>query len=868
MAASVCRGQSLPDEVIVSYTAAKKPLPTVLDELADRSGVNIVYSANRLPRRRTVTIQAQNERLGSLLTVILSKFKYTYKIVGGQIVIVRDDYRNVEQDITISGYVRDSLSGEPLVLASIFLYDQSKGTETNEYGFFSFTLPKGNQRVYFSYLGYEQKAINYRIKKDSSLIVELVPDLQLNEIIILEDDDIEANQNTIDEERVNFDQMQSMASLGGEADIVRLGNMMPGVSSGSDGLGGLNVRGGSADQNLVLLDGVPLYNVGHALGLFSVFNSNVIKSASLIKGGIPARYGGRLSSVLDVRTREGNTKQMAGSVSMSLIALKASLEGPIGSGGSSYLVTARRTFADPWLKAVSQYQNELNDNEGETNYFFYDLNAKLNFQLGKRNKIMLSSYAGKDDFTRDVTSFRTEPVKVKELDDVKWNWGNRMSILRFNSQLSTKLFAKASAYYTEFDFSSFDHNRYETELSIDSTSLIYQAKSYVSNINDIGLKLDFDYVPTPIHFIKFGLGAIQHEFDPGLTAVTQKDGLVGLDQALQKEQVEALIDRPKLNGNELSVYVEDQMTFNYHTMLNVGVHASYITADNNSYISIQPRISTMLRTDALYWKGSWSRMNQYLHLISNNGLGLPAEVWLPSTDRLRPQECDIFSSKVGYYIKGGMQIGAEAYYKLFRDLSTFNEGAAIDINVGSDWQSKVPVGSGKAYGLEFFFNKESGKTTWMSNYTFGRSTRLFNQLNNGREYNHKFSLDHSAKFSFRHRLTDNAEFTLNYLYSTGARVTTPSGVILEGPDGELRIDYPEKNNEVLRAYQRLDIGFNFYSKFKWGRQKISLGAYNVLNKKNVFFVDIERNEFDSEKYDLKEYSILPIFPVIAYSLSF
>lgn len=869
VALSSSYAQTLPDEVRINYSATKKPLAKVLDDISSRSGVNIIYSATRLPKKRTVTIQAQNETVGDLLTVILSKYKYTYKIVGGQIVVTRDDLRNVEQDITISGYVVDSISGEPLVYASVFLLDNSKGTETNEYGFFSFTLPKGNQRVYFSYLGYQQRAFNYRIKKDSIVNIELVPDLQLNEIVILEEDDVDATHSTMDENRVNFDQMQSMASLGGESDIMRLSNMMPGVSSGADGLGGLNVRGGSAGQNLVLLDGVPLYNAGHALGLFSVFNSNVIKSASLIKGGIPARYGGRLSSVLDVRTREGNTKKLEGAASLSLIAVKANIEGPIGKGGSSFLVSGRRTFADPWLTAWSEYQNNLNDEEGSTNYYFYDVNAKLNFQLGKKNKLMLSFYQGKDDFETDLTSFITEPIKVKEYERTQWNWGNRLAMARYNSQLSDKLFAKLSVYTTDFDFASFDHNRFDTDITPDSTTLRYTADTYISGIKDQGLKLDFDYIPTPVHFLKMGVSATQHQYDPGRVSVNNTDNLISLSDQLSKEQVEALVDSPQLKGREFTAYVEDQMTFNYWTVFNVGVHANYITADDKSYFSLQPRISTLLRTDQLYWKGSWSRMNQYLHLITNNGIGLPAEVWLPSTDRLQPQKCHIFSSALGYYMDNGIHIGAEAYYKRFSDLTTFNAGAPLDINSVTNWQDRVPVGKGTAYGLEVFLNRDIGKTTWMANYTWGRSLRQFDQLNNGEEYQHKYSLDHNAKVSFRHRLTEGAEVTLNYHFSSGARWSSPQGGgVIEGPDGELIVVYAEKNNERFDDYHRLDFGFNFYNKFKWGRQKISLGAYNVLNKKNIFYVDLQRNKFDTQRYDIKRYSILPLFPVLAYSLSF
>lgn len=866
--ASISIAQTLPDEVLVTYACANKSLPLVLDELSNKTNVNIVYSANRLPKNKTVTIQATNEELGSLLLVILTDDGYRYKIVGDQIVIVRDDYLDADDYITLSGYVQDSVSGERLVYANVYLLDNTKGTESNEYGFFSFTLPKGQQRVYFSYLGYEQEALDFRLKEDTTLIIEMVPDVQLNEIVILKGDEVEADQNTSTESRMSYDELQSMTSLGGEADVTRMANMLPGVSSGADGFGGLNVRGGSADQNLILLDGVPVYNVGHALGIFSIFNSNVIKSASLIKGGFPARYGGRLSSVLDIKTREGSTKRTEGSVSISAIAIKASLEGPIGSGGSSYLLSARRTFVDPWIKAATEYQNNLNGDDGFSNYYFYDLNAKLNFQLGKKHKLLFSTYAGKDDFGNMVTSVTPTPVNEIQLNEINWDWGNRLATIRLNSQLTDKLFSKLSTYYSEYDFSSFDHDRFETVINPDSTRLQYKASTFLSNISDIGLRLDFDYIPRPSHFFKFGGGFINHKFEPGLLSVNQSDNIVTIDEKLLRSDLESLIESPTLEGKEAFGYIEDQLALGYGLMFNFGVHTSYIISEDQSYFNWQPRLAMMIRGETTYFKASASKMNQYLHLISNNGLGIPSEVWLPSTDRLEPQESWIYSATIANHSKSGMHIGFEGFYKTLSALTTFNEGGLLEINQGDNWQNLIPIGEGSAYGVEAFINKVAGKTTWMANYSYTKSKRQFDQLNNGVEFLHKYSLDHNAKLSLRHRLTDNAEFNLNYHISTGSRVTTPTGDIVQNQNGDILIEYTAKNNEQLPSYQRLDIGFSFYNKFKWGRQKISIGAYNVLNRKNFFYTDIERDQFNVEKFKLDRFSILPIFPALSYSLSF
>jgi len=868
--ASIAFTQTLPDEVIVSYTCANKPLTTVLDELSNRSGVNIVYSAKRLPKRSNVTIQGNNEELGVLLSVILSDFGYRYKIVGNQLVVVRDDLEEVEEMITINGYVQDSVSGERLVYSNIYLLGNTQGTESNEYGYFSFTLPKGDQRVYFSYLGYKQRVADFRLRKDSSVVINMVPDVQLNEIVILDADEVEADQNTSSESRMNYDELQSMTSLGGEADVVRLANILPGVASGADGFGGLNVRGGSSDQNLVLFDGVPVYNAGHALGIFSIFNSNVIKSATLIKGGFPARYGGRLSSVLDIRTREGSTKKHQGAVSISAIAMKTSVEGPIGEGGSSYLFSGRRTFVDRWIKTLTRYTYSINGNgdEGFSNYYFYDLNGKLNFQLGKNHQLLLSGYNGKDDFENEVDRIRLNG-DLRERSENNFRWANRLGTIRLNSQLGKKLFSKMSVYLSNYNFNSYDYDRFEQGSDTLQTQLNYKASSYLSKISDKGAKLDLDYIYSPSHYFKFGVGAIQHNYDPGIISINEKTNPIELSQPVLKSEVEALIESPSIVGNEVYGYLEDQMSFGYGFMLNLGLHTSYITTEEKSYLNWQPRIALMIRGDAVYFKASASKMNQYLHLITNNGLGLPAEIWLPSTDRIQPQTSWVYSSTMACHSKDtGFHFGGEVFYKSFDNLSAFNEGPPINISQGNNWENRIPLGRGEAYGVELFLDKVAGRTTWMANYTYTKSKRQFNQLNNGEEFLHRFSLDHNLKLSFRHRLTADAEFSLNYHISSGSRVTTPSGDVVIGPNGEIIIEYDERNNEILPSYQRLDIGFNFYNKYDWGRQKISIGAYNVLDKRNPFYVDIQRDRSFSNRFELVSYNILPIFPAISYSLSF
>ncbi|MEM9549236.1 MAG: TonB-dependent receptor [Bacteroidota bacterium] len=859
----------LVDEVALSYIANNKPLSLVLKELSDKSNVNIAFSERKIPANSKVSITAYNQPLGIILKAILEKRKCRYDIIGDEIVVSRISYRDLNRALTISGYVSDKKSGEMLVGANVYLFDKSKGTQTNEYGFYSLTLPKGTKRIYYSYLGYQQEVEELYLEEDVSMDKELVPDVQLNEIIILDDVENQEEPQTISQSKLNLDRIRTASSLLGESDIMRLVGMMPGVDSGADGMGGMNVRGGSADQNLVLLDGVPIYSPGHALGLFSVFNSNIIKNATLIKGNIPARYGGRLSSVLDIRTREGNNKKLSGDVTLSALALKGTVEGPIGSNGSSYIFSARRTLLDVYIQSITRFQNESNGDIGFSNYNFMDLNGKVNFKLSKKHRLLVSGFYGEDNFYTeklDIDREETTSTVLTSDTQTRWDWGNRVFSAKLVSQYSKKTFGRLTAYYTGFDFDSFEKDDFTRVDTVQRRT--YKAGFFKSAISDLGLKYDFDYLPNSSHVIRFGAGAIRHNFSPGLVAINNSDDLFALDEEINEMVVQSQIEETKLIGNEFFGYLEDEISIGYGTTINLGAHVNYTMTDEQTYLSIQPRVSLLARWDNAFFKVGVSRMNQYLHLLSSNGLGLPTDVWLPSTDELAPELSWIATAGVGYYNAAGFRMGIEGYYKLFDELTTFNEGGITQISATNDWEALLPVGTGSAYGMEVYFDHIIGRTTWNSNYTLAFSDREFADLNaGGNPFPFRFNRRHNLKLGFLHKITDNTEFTLNWNLSSGNPITEPSGSVID-VEGELLVVYLEKNGGLLPTYHRVDIGFNFYNKYTWGRTKLSLGLYNAFNRNNPFYTDIEKKLENPEAYEIVEFSILPIIPSIAYSVSF
>jgi len=537
----------IPDEVLVTYQANKKPLKEVLLDLSEKSEVSIAFQDEIIPVDSLVSITIRRKQLGLALDELLEDTNVKYKNIGSSIVLVNDIYKQTKGDKkTISGVLTDIESGETLVFANVFLFDKSAGVTTNEYGFYSFTLPKGLQRIYYSYAGYQQEIREIELIEDQVMNVQLKPyNILLNEVVI--SDKRKSNQEEVPQSQdvLPVDKINSMLPLGGDADVVRLSQMMPGVNSGADGFGGLSVRGGSVDQNQILLDGVPIYNTNHALGLFSVFNSQIIKSATLIKGSFPARYGGMLSSVLDIRTRDGNKNRLRGDLGVGLLAMKGSLEGPIGDKGS-FLVAARRTFADIWIGSITSALNESNQKRGSTNYYFYDLNAKLNFELNDKSQLFINFYNGKDVFGNEVTSNSSlDGIRREELDVVDWNWGNTLLSLRWNNQLSKKSFLNTTLYSTRYNYRSFDHDRFSEFIEPpDNIAVNYRAGLYSSAIHDLGLRFDFDYIPSEKHTIRMGGSLINHAFSPGLLIVSNIN-----DSALKGDTVTVeTLERSNENG--------------------------------------------------------------------------------------------------------------------------------------------------------------------------------------------------------------------------------------------------------------------------------------------------------------------------------
>ncbi|MCO6493012.1 MAG: TonB-dependent receptor, partial [Phaeodactylibacter sp.] len=522
------------------------------------------------------------------------------------------------QKHTISGYIRDAGSGEPLISANVYDSRSGSGAVTNTYGFYSLTLPADSVSLSFSYIGYDAVRRELYLDKDISLNIGLEGAVQLEEVVVSS-----TKSGARIEERTQMSQIdvpvaqiKRVPALLGEVDVLKALQLLPGVQSGGEGQTGLYVRGGSPDQNLVLLDGVPVYNVSHLLGIFSVFNADAIKNVTLTKGGFPARYGGRLSSVLEINMKEGNLQEFHGEGAIGLISSKLALEGPIVKDKTSFLISGRRTYADLIFAPIIN-ANEEPGTDLKLDLYFYDVNAKIQHKINDRHRLYLSGYFGSDVFANE---FREEDGRFKGGID----WGNVISALRWNWQLSNKLFANTTLTYSRYrvDILAEFEDRFEGETEI------YSAK-YFSGIQDLAARVDFDFIPNPRHYVRFGASATNHRYEPGALA---------LNAEFAEEQFDTLVGSQNDYSTEYALYLEDDMQFGA-LKANLGVHASGFAVDDKFYSSVQPRLGLRYLLGSNWsLKGSFATMTQFINLLTSESFSLPTDLWVPSTARIKPQQ--------------------------------------------------------------------------------------------------------------------------------------------------------------------------------------------------------------------------------------
>ena len=769
------------------------------------------------------------------------------------------------QKFTLSGTVTDSESGEALIGANIFDKKSQKGAVTNNYGFFSYSSSNPELELVVSYVGYEPKLLTLNLENDTTMNLVLFPAGQLNEVVI-EGSRLDPVQESTQMGSINVPirEIKNLPAILGEVDVFKVIQLLPGVQSGSEGSSGVYVRGGSPDQNLILLDGVPVYNVSHLFGFFSVFNDGSINNVDLIKGGFPARYGGRLSSVIDISMKEGNMKEFKGEGSIGLIASKITLEAPIVKDRTSFLFSGRRTYLDLIAKPIIKSST---DGEEEYGYYFYDLNAKVNHIFNQNNRLYLSFYGGDDTgkFRNKNTGY-TGVSNSESTEEGGLGWGNRIGAIRWNHVFNQRLFANFTGTVTRYRFRVFsDSERVYYPNPGEEPTVDTYTSDYYSGIRDFALKADFEFIPNPEHYLRWGGMIINHRFTPGVF--------------VSKENTESTIREgaDPSDSDEYSLYVEDDFSVGDRLKFNLGTHFSGFSVDGKSYTSLQPRASARyLVNPTSSVKLSYVQMAQFIHLLTNAGLGLPTDLWVPATERIGPQES--WQVSAGYFknIRPGLEFSAEAYYKDMQGVIEYVDGASY-LNTTEDWQDKVAVGEGRSYGLELLLQKKIGRTTGWIGYTLSKTERRFDEVNFGEWFPFRYDRRHDISIAAVHKLSDRIDISGTWVFGTGNHITVPTqryqhdiSVINDTNTiyGGVYLDHIEsRNNFQMKNYHRLDLGVNFHKEKKWGRRTWNVSVYNVYSRLNPFYMDISYN-YDIQRNQMRQVSLFPIIPSVSYRFTF
>ncbi len=752
-----------------------------------------------------------------------------------------------QQNYTISGYVRSSETGEALIGATVQVKELYKGAMANAYGFYSLTLPGGKHTVEYSFLGNISETENIELTSNLSKNVELQQaSVEIGEVVIVSE---ASNKNIKVPEmsviRISPKDVVSVPVIFGEQDILKTLSLMPGVKSAGEGNSGFYVRGGSADQNLIILDEAPVYSSAHLLGFFSVFNSDAVKDIEFYKGNAPAEYGGRLSSVLDIQMKEGNSKTLAASGGIGLIASRLTIEAPIVKDKGSFIISGRRTYADVFLPLWKDYAAK------NAKLFFYDFNAKANYKINDKNRIFLSGYFGRDVF------------EISDL--VGFNWGNKTATLRWNHIFGSKLFLNSSLIFSDYDY-GIGYN-------------VGEVVEVTSGIRDLNLKEDFQYFINTKNTLKFGFNSIYHTFRPG-ELNSGNEGITHSKIIGKKHSVES------------AVYVSHKLDISDRLILNYGLRYSNCTVigpdtvfsyDENdrvissisykkgevirNYGTLEPRMTlNFIVNEKMSVKTSYARNAQYLHLLSNSTVALPTDVWISSSKIVKPQIADQIAFGFFRNFKDNMfEASVEVYYKNFQNQIDYQNGASIMLN--EHVESQLVFGKGRAYGTEFFIKKKRGDLTGWLGYTLSRTERSINEIDNGVWYPVKHDRTHDVSVVLMYDFNDRVKVSANWVFNTGNAVTFPDGKYVI--DGVTVPAYTNRNGYRMPDYHRLDLGVTLTNR-KRGKFESSwnFSVYNSYARKNAYSISFRENENDPSKTEAVQQSLFQIVPSITYNFNF
>ncbi len=764
---------------------------------------------------------------------------------------------------TISGYVKEKSSGEPMIGANVYIKETLKGTTTNQYGFYSLTVPGGNVTLVISYVGFVNREFPLVLDKDTRVNTELeVFAIETKEVTITaEKEDRNVQSTEMGREKMDVDQIKTLPAFMGEVDILKSIQLLPGVSSAGEGNSGYYVRGGGPDQNLILLDEANVYNASHLFGFFSVFNADAIQNVTLTKGNMPANYGGRLASVLDIQMKEGNNKKFGVEGGLGFVSSRLTVEGPIKKDTSSFIVSARRTFIDLFFgKPFVSDESEISGNK----YYFYDLNAKVNYRLSDKDRLFLSGYFGRDIF------------KFKSPDSdffIEVPWGNATATARWNHLFNNKLFLNTSLIYTDYNF-SFEGGQNDFSFKL------------FSGITDYNIKEDFTWLPNIRHNVKFGAQYIFHVFVP--SNATAKAGEVVFDPGKILRQY----------AHDAAIYINDEYEISDKWLINGGLRFTlfsqvgpfdryvlnpitdlaedtihYDAGENvQTYTHVEPRLSARYSINSKSsLKASISQNYQYIHMVSLSSISLPTDTWVPSSDKVKPQSGTQYA--LGYFrnFKQNMfETSLEVYYKTLENQLEYEEGFLPENSVNSNLDNYFVSGKGWSYGAELFLKKSKGKFTGWIGYTLAWTKRKFPDLNQGNTYFPKYDRRHDISIVLTYEVSKRVTLGATWVYATGNLNTFPERMFFMS-NGDIVEDYGgQRNNYRMDPYHRLDVSVNVKGKeHKNFQGSWNFSVFNLYNRYNPYIIYFDKTYSENTiTISAKQISLFPILPSVTYNFKF
>lgn len=869
--------------VVKAY--ARAPSEFFMD-LSLQSGINIIYSDNVIDQLPPITLGMKGVSVDEILQKVLEGSQISFRYIDQQIVLFQ--LQPPPTRYTISGVVLDSISGEPLISAYVLDAISGKGTVTNNYGYYNLNLASGPVQILSGYLGYATRVRNFILSGNAIIHLRLKQSGLLPEIVVNADEAGTGQAIVPPAERITLQDLQNNIHLGGSSDLYRAADFIPGVHTGTDGIGGIHVRGGGNDQNLILMDGVPVYHPNHLLGIVSVFNYQALQQASIYKANFPSRFSGRLSSVMDVRLREGNIREWGFSGNIATSEIGMMVEGPLVKDKVGILVSSRFFLPGLFIRDLTRDYKAKKGVGGSADLDYFDFNSKINWIIGERDRLYLSLYQGSDRFADHTITDRDEidedsgtRIVSHEEFNKDLNWTNRTGVLRWNHIVSDQIFSNLIISRSSFVLQSVDHSEFNYSFPGSGINTLsgFDAKEFKSGIEDVTVKLELDIRPSADHQLAAGIYGISYKFKPKSITINEesKVGDIFIKEGLLDD---VFFSSFEVKSLESGVYFEDKWDINTKFRLTSGLHISGFFVQGVYYLDPQLRLSLdYMPTPKLAFNLGYSRMAQYLHNLTSSSIGLPTDLWVPTTANVSPALSDQYA--VSGIWKAGKYSSVElsGYLKSMRSLISYQEGASFLLREGlvpssivdaANWESKITEGTGEASGVELQYVYDGRRIQFKWNATWSRSYRQFDEINNGLPYPDRYDRRWSSTFSGQIKLGPKWTCGANWLFGSGIKITLAESKFFNPGSffPEIGINYSERNGFQLPDYHRLDLSVNYLLADKENfNHSLTLNLYNVYSRVNPFYITLVQDPA-SQDFEFRQFSLFRFFPSFSYRFSF